>query len=162
MLKPHVITAITGVCFIIAGCLFVQAYTRFSVNQEQLAKLNRQEKLLSDRIQALEQKKNAIAKMDHFVRTAELLGLKTEEWDSFSVNLVEEPLSFDQFSAILEQTTHTRYYYFNPEFLSARLLDEKEKEALIKESDMTDADSVSHRPADLLVNINGHFLIKKE
>lgn len=161
MLKPHIITGLLAVFFVIAGCLLVHAYTRYSIGTEKLALLKGQEHFLSSRIAELNRKNKILVQMDQFVKTAEQLGLYKENWNRFTVGLTREPLMFSEFMEIIDQTAHCPHYYFRPERLNVRQMDESDREKP-PDNDLRDADSKNTAQADLVVDLQGYFLIRNE
>ena len=161
MNRSTIITGVLAIFFIIASILFVHAYTRFSIGQEKLSLLKGQERFLSARVADLNEKNRIIGQMNRFVDTTQQLGLYEDRWDRFFVNLTDTPLQFSDFYSTIDQTAHASSYYFKPESLSVRRLDEKEKEGLLNAASETDADSPQTQPApDLMVTLSGQFLIK--
>ena len=120
-LKPHIITAILAIIFCICGHVFMTAYTNFNITQKKLELLRSQERFFKARLKGLEEKTTVIAQTKVFIDDAGQAGLFKKNWDEFSVDLKDEPISFPQLKTILFQASTTGQYYFIPESLVIQL-----------------------------------------
>ncbi|MCP3876754.1 MAG: hypothetical protein GY699_26895 [Desulfobacteraceae bacterium] len=123
---------------------------------ENLNILKRQERFYRSRIQELNKKNRIIESADKFVNQVKIMGLTTDKWDQFSVNLIDEPSSFAQCQKIIEQTANSKYYYFKPEVLHIKVSQDATK--LADDSKNADSDGTL---SDLIINLNGLFFIRK-
>lgn len=97
------------------------AYTDFNITEKKLELLRSQERFFKNRVKELEEKTSVIAQTKIFIDDAVRTGLLKKNWDEFSVNLKDEPVSFSQLKAILFQASTTGQYYFIPESLVIQL-----------------------------------------
>lgn len=97
------------------------AYTNYHITQKKLELLRSQERFFKNRIKGLDEKTSVITQAKVFIDDAGQSGLFRKNWDEFSVNLKDEPISFSQLKTLLFQASTTEQYYFIPESLVIQL-----------------------------------------
>ena len=165
MFKPHIFSGAVVIFFMVSCYFFLNAYTGFRTTRDNLNVLRGQEQFYKNRIAELNKKNKIIDTAETFVRQVENMGLTKDRWDSFSVNLSNEPSTFFQCQKIIEQTANSKYYYFKPEFLHIKIPpDKNEKDtvsSLISAPTSETADAMEGLDSDVIVTLKGFFLIRK-
>lgn len=149
------------------------AYTDYNITQKKLELLRNQERFFNSRIKELEQKKSVIEQTKIFIDNADRSGLFRKNWDEFSVDLKDEPVSFSQLKALLYHAGTADQYYFLPESLviqpgGMKKNPEKKEEAIQSKTDSAKSPLVSEMtPAplasdsDTVISLKGIFLVRQ-
>ncbi|MFH2091359.1 MAG: hypothetical protein ABIJ31_03260 [Pseudomonadota bacterium] len=177
MKSNYLITGLLAVMFLITGHFFMAAYTDFCINQSQLDLLRGQERSVKRQIETYQEKLNQLEQVTAFVRQIHQLGLKKDQWDTFGVELKDEPMSHAKLGVILGQTRNTGHYFFKPGKLSIKTgaPDQDTPTAQINQSnrsnEIAQPDSIT-QPAplkdatpsdiDITISLDGRFLVKRQ
>ena len=92
---------------------FVQNYRHFDAARKKIATLEVKARLMEQQRAELQNKKRALDRVSSHMAKARSLGLASDQWTVFEVN-VEAPVTFGTMELILNQCTNSAYYYFKP------------------------------------------------
>lgn len=153
------IAFVVAVLFLGSGYVFLNVYTDYSVSNEKLNALKKQERFFRKRIDELNRQNKAVKRLEDFVALAKNIGVTQDRWDDFSVNLSNESMTFRAFEVMLDQTHNSAQYYFLPVHLDLRL-------ANVNQSDSSPP--APEKPGtpqpggggDLVINLRGAYLIR--
>ena len=164
--NPHITVAILAFIFCVCGHAFMTAYLDYNTTQKKFELLQNQERFYKNQVKGLEQKKSVIGQAEIFLDNTEQYRLLRKNWDEFSVDLKDEPVSFSQLKTILFQVGTTDHYYFLPESLIIRLgglkkTPEKKEEALSAGNDVAKTTPVSETASDAVISLKGIFLVQQ-
>ena len=150
------------------------AYTDYSISKSRLGLLRGQERSIIQQIKAYKEKLGHLEQVDTFVSWSDQLGLRSEQWDRFLVDLKEVPVSYEALDNIISQTRNTAHYFFRPLTLSIKTgapdpegespRVRKNKYEQVKSAMESVDPGAVEKPAsgvDATITLDGRFLVKR-
>ena len=119
----YVITVMTAASLAAAAVCFLDTYKHNRLLSHQLATQHRQLDRLKQQRQALLRKQDLLAEMDRFVNKARDFQLTPEDWAVYTIN-IQQPMTFSETEALINQCVRSRFAYFKPMSLHLKALPE--------------------------------------
>jgi len=149
-----------AVAFFAAVHFFLDNYYRHALNSDKLEVITRQARLLKKHHRLMEKNRRVMAGVEEFLDQAGRLGLTRENWQSYDVN-VQQPLAFDEIDKILAQAKNSNSHYFKPVMLQLNRLSESDKTKKRPAKPPNSADSPETLQEDLVITLQGAFLVRQ-
>jgi hypothetical protein len=160
-LRPHIIAVALAVFFFLSAHFFLQAYQRYTGNQEQLSATTRQTQRLTDYQRELARKQSTLKRIHGFVDRARSAGVERDRWAYYDVN-IEASVPFQDAEQILGQTANSSSYYFKPIMLHVRANKEPDAKALPKKASAASGDSPDTKTGDVWLTLKGSFVVDRK
>ncbi|MBW1680362.1 MAG: hypothetical protein JRF59_03660 [Deltaproteobacteria bacterium] len=106
-------------------------------------------------------KQRILEKAHAFVERARALGLEESRWDRYRVRL-EKPVSFERLRGILGQTVNTAEYYFVPHSLRIKKDFDEERKEQFKGGHRELRSGTPEEEGDVLLGLEGTFLVRRK
>jgi len=153
---------------IILGCILsfivfhgMNRYSDYCFLTTKSKQIERQRRMLIQQKHELDSKKMILKRAHSVLELAQNKGLVKDQWETFGVH-IQERLSSDQLTNILNQCANSKSYYFKPIALHMKNMKHlNEKNQKTQKTEMQ-SKSVSNSPLSIIVNINGAFIAKNQ
>jgi hypothetical protein len=161
MKRQITISAVFAVFLFVASYFFVSVYNEYRQVYEKLQTEKVELRLLRQQKQDMEHKQKIVMRINKFVDDASAVGLNSDRWTYYAVK-IEEPLTFLATERILMQTANTPSYFFKPAVISLTTDLASYNKAMQKGTPRQAASRETIKKGDIVVELKGAFLVKKE
>ncbi|MCP4368904.1 MAG: hypothetical protein GY797_12435 [Deltaproteobacteria bacterium] len=107
----------------------------------------------------LERKRRILHRVKKFIDKADALGLEEGRWATYEVNIAQG-IAFFEMEQILNQCVNTSSYYYRPVSLHIKTNGESDNNEIEKEPDLKSAESSEYQMGDVLLTLNGAFVVR--
>lgn len=147
--------------FSLSAHFFLTAHKRYALNKNALRATISQAQLLKAHQKELERKKGVLQRIHGFVHRARSAGVEKDKWAYYDVN-IEEPVPFEEAEKILGQTANSSSYYFKPITLEVKTKIQPDAKAPSTTAAAASGDSSETKTGDILLNLKGSFVVKRQ
>lgn len=162
MMKRQIaVSTVLAVFLFVASYFFVSVYNEHRQIYKKLQTEKVELQLLRKQKQDMEHKQKIVMRINTFVDDASAVGLNGDRWTYYAVK-IDEPLTFQATERILMQTANTPSYFFKPEVISLTTDLASYSKAIQKDTPKQAAAQPAITSGDIVVQLKGAFLVKKE
>ena len=159
-MKHYITVTILAIFFLISAYVFTLTHQDFSVSCVKLTALKSEVHFLRLKQAEFKRTIEITNKAEKFVNHARSLGFERDRWAYYPVD-IDEAFTFGEAGYLLEQTENTASYYFKPEMLHIKIIDEPDKKTPNVRQSQHSADSESTKTNDVLLKLKGTFIAKR-
>ena len=152
-----VITTVTTLILSAAFYFFLESYHGFQKNENGLAGITRQVRLIKKQHKKQKQKIQLLAEVERFVQRAKKLGLNEDNWASYPVN-IQDKLFLADLEKIIFQAKNSDSYYFRPASLFLNIPSGSGDNGTNKTGRAQNPDE----EGDIYVTLNGAFVVRQK
>ena len=152
LLTP-ILAFVIGIFFLISVHFFFFSYHDLKYTRDGLDALKVRSRLMRKEKADRDRARRMLDQVHQFMDKSRDLGLSEVQWMTYDVT-INEPVSFLEFSRILEQCANTSSYYFRPITLDARL-------PRVEDFEGPKGELTEGHQGDVLLTLSGRFLVKK-
>jgi hypothetical protein len=112
--KRYLITGCAMTAFLLCGHYGINSYFKARQLRAQAETLAVRTRLMKHQVGEMEQKVRVLQRVEHFMAQAKAFGLAPEQWSAYAVN-IQEGMTFQKLSQIIEQCVHNKEIFFAPQ-----------------------------------------------
>ena len=107
----------------------------------------------------IEQKRRILNRVKKFADKADALGLEKGRWATYEVNIAQG-IAFFEMEQILNQCVNTSSYYYKPVSLHIKTNGESDNNEIEKKPDSKSVESSEDMVGDVILTLNGAFVVR--
>ena len=154
------ISLVLAICVCVSFHFFITHYSQCMVLLEQEAKLTKRFEFLKQKQNEILKRNRIFTKIKTFVMLSENLGLSKDKWSEYAV-AIDEPVTFAEFSQIINQCVNTPAYYFKPVSLHAKPVLGTDKPPAPKKQSPPAGGVSTKKTGDINLILQGKFIARK-
>ncbi|NNK84946.1 MAG: hypothetical protein HKO91_05275 [Desulfobacterales bacterium] len=143
----------------VAVVFSLSAYNRYMNDREKVETLNVRLRLMEEQKIVIEQKRRILHRVKKFIDQADSLGLEENRWATYEVNIAQGTAFFEM-EQILNQCVNTTSYYYRPVLLHIKTNGESDNNEIEEKPDLKSADLSEDQVGDVLLTLNGAFVVR--
>ena len=147
-----------ALAFFVAVFFFLNTYNRYLKAQESIESRSVRLRLLNDQKKEIDGKRRIVRLTKAFLAKSNSHGLEIDNWATHKVS-IEQPVYFSDLQQIVNQCNSTSDYYFRPVSLHLKSAQAVDDEGSEKPNNHQSAPSPEIQDRDLLLTLQGQFIV---